>query len=105
MSKYIYYNGKIYTGDIDTIKALAKHLAHFFDGKEFDNFEDLIEAGDLIFYRSEGKNYIESTVFNDDWFQCFIKNLLGVEILEIWKRIDNTFVRVCRKEEGQWVID
>lgn len=130
MSKYIYCNGKIYDRDnyaklkiylgeeidgidlknkyrlvelpyeYENIKTVLEHMNSYI---EFDNFEEIIEAGDLIGYRHIHSGKYSVSIYENTIFE--LSEFLHFEKIEIWKRIDNTFVRVCHKKDGKWVID
>lgn len=126
MSKYIYWQGKIYTEDSFALlklgmpgaKGLYPHLDLDFSYKEFENFEEILEVGDLVVdsetgacfaglisshVRAEGTFLIND---GDDW----IDSVSLSDFNEIYKKNANTFVRVAHKENiheenEKWVID
>lgn len=123
MSEYVYYNGKIYTKITNvynqTLYCHKNDIYHFFDVKdicgdyvEFDNPEDLIKAGDLVAIHTPSlfgyelmfvkDLHLDKTLFTNN--KSYSNK--NIDYKEIWKRINNTFVRICHKEiNGEWVID
>lgn len=120
MSKYIYYNGKII--EIIEHKAVVviilgtmcitsypkREFNHIYsNAKIVDNFEDLIEVGDLVHYGTS--DHIEQvTELYDNKMatsNCRGRCIDDKNINEIWKRINNKFVRIAHKENDEWVID
>lgn len=81
---------------------------------EFDNFEDLIEVGDLIVIEEQDMT-ISKTVhwvwkINQNFHTSLgrlTKGFTETEInkIEIYKHIGKDFIRVCHKVDGKWVID
>lgn len=122
MSKYIYVNGRVFDKfHLANWRSNGEPVYIFEDNRygscyekpsdcfEFDNFEDLIEVGDLIKFYVENEKYERVEYYGTiDEFGLICRYSLGFNskrFLEIWKRIDNTFVRICHKENGNWVID
>lgn len=83
----------------------------FSECKIFDNLEDLIEVGDLLLIEDSYTNIKNKTTFElvTNIKECDIetRNYYNVKdmIIEIWKRVANTFVRVAHKIDNEWVID
>lgn len=78
---------------------------------EFDNFENLIEVGDLVVVEDDYTNIKIKTNFQ---IVTNIKNRIietrdyfsvNKIVFEIWKRVANTFIRVAHKIDNEWVID
>lgn len=134
MSKYIYCNRKIYDRrnyaklkiylgeEIDGIDLKNKYrlvelpyehentktvLEHMNSYIEFDNFEDLIEVGDLVVVEDGYTNIKIKTNFQ---IVTNIKNRIietrdyfrvNKIVFEIWKRVNNTFIRVAHKIDNE----
>lgn len=139
MSKYIYCNGKIYNNENSNLCVKSYELISDFDNDnkyrlveyhyhnpccksilehmnsyiEFDNFEDLIEVGDIIEFAVDFDYYVKSEVLDfqiigeDDRkvINVFLDKVNYQSVKSIWKPVNNTFIRVCYKENGSWVID
>lgn len=126
MSRYLYYNGEIYNrqkhfneeNDKFVLVCDNRYEVICYKSKDyhyilFDNFEYLIEVGDIIEFAVDIDYYVKSEVLDfqvigeDDRkvINVFLDKINYQCVKSIWKRLDNTFIRVCHKDNESWVID